>query len=589
VLAAGALIGVTAALGGAFIFLDPKVKSALVTLNAWGISTKAAAISTGIVAGVIAAAAIAFVIWGTAQANAKARIDTFKDSLDKETGAITTNTRAVAFNNLQQDGMIDKAKRAGVNLDDLVTASIDPTSDAYKRLETQLNTASDALSKVANAKPGSGAGPGPDALSNWSDMVDVLKSVGIQQGAVTDAQSKLRDEQSAAIDTTGALGSATDMTTAALQAQADAAKALSDAYAKWITDTANIDASFVSLGGGYDTLVQKNKDAATATADSTTSSKDSWQTYYDGFTVSVDGYLAELQRQVDAQGAWETNMLLLSGRVSQGTLDELAKLGPQGAPLVAQLTTASDAELTKLDAVFAQKAQTATTNFATTLSASAPLIAWAAATLGQGAADEIAGKLGAGTATVASIMAQYGVTISSIHPNVVVTIAANDAAARATFAKLLHDMGGTGALAGVPFTFHNATGNILDFMAAGGLTPMSAVAQMVPANSWRVVGDRTDVSEAFIPLDGSARSLAILDEAARRLGRVAIPAGASMQGAGSITTSSAPSPAPSLAGLAIVGTLDLGGGLIGMMHGVVQSELASAQKSRTSAIARGSR
>lgn len=494
VVAAGALIGVVALLGGAFVEFGPKVQIASARIVAWGISTKAQIASVSIIAGVLAVATLAFLAWGTAQANAAARVDTFKDSLDKATGAITTNTRAVAFNGLQQDGMIDKAKRAGVNLDDLVTASIDPTSDAYKRLETQLNTASDALSKVANAKPGSGAGPGPNALSNWSDMVDVLKSVGIQQGSVADSQSKWRDEQAAGIATTGALGSATDATTAAIKAQEDATKALDDAYAKWITDTANIDASFVSLGGGYDTIVQKNKDVAQSTADSTKSTKDSWQKYYDGFTVSVDGYLAELQRQVDAQGAWETNMLLLSGKVSQGTLDELKKLGPEGAPLVAQLTTASDAELTKLDAVFAQKAQTATENFAVALNQAAPLIAWAAATLGQGAADEIAAKLGAGTATVASIMAQYGIMIDSIHPNMVVTVAENDAAARATFAQLMTDMGGARPAihvtadtssaratfaqlmadmggARVPFKFGNAAGRVVDFIpnATGNL------------------------------------------------------------------------------------------------------------------------
>ncbi|HZL05981.1 MAG TPA: hypothetical protein VFE45_11300, partial [Coriobacteriia bacterium] len=46
---------------------------------------------------------------------------------------------------------------------------------------------------------------------------------------------------------------------------------------------------------------------------------------------------------------------------------------------------------------------------------------------------------------------------------------------------------------------------------------------------------------------------------------------------------------PSLAGLAIEGTLDLGNGLVGVMRGVVKSELAQAQASRTLAMAGGSR
>lgn len=62
-----------------------------------------------------------------------------------------------------------------------------------------------------------------------------------------------------------------------------------------------------------------------------------------------------------------------------------------------------------------------------------------------------------------------------------------------------------------------AQGDILIPMAAGGLTPMPNVAQMVHPNTWRVVGDRMDVEEAYIPLDGSKRSKAILMEALVRM------------------------------------------------------------------------
>lgn len=65
-------------------------------------------------------------------------------------------------------------------------------------------------------------------------------------------------------------------------------------------------------------------------------------------------------------------------------------------------------------------------------------------------------------------------------------------------------------------------GGIVEFMAHGGLrgsglTPMAPLAQTVPASTWRVVGDRSDVPEAFIPLDGSPRSIAILMETIRRM------------------------------------------------------------------------
>lgn len=79
--------------------------------------------------------------------------------------------------------------------------------------------------------------------------------------------------------------------------------------------------------------------------------------------------------------------------------------------------------------------------------------------------------------------------------------------------------GTTYKFAGAPIGFQ-AQGGVLEFMAQGGipgLTPMSSVAQVVPPNTWRVVGDRGDVDELFAPLDGSARSWSILLEGLRRM------------------------------------------------------------------------
>ncbi|WP_328448993.1 hypothetical protein [Amycolatopsis sp. NBC_00438] len=75
----------------------------------------------------------------------------------------------------------------------------------------------------------------------------------------------------------------------------------------------------------------------------------------------------------------------------------------------------------------------------------------------------------------------------------------------------------------------NAKGNILKFFAGGGfegLTPMSSMAQIVPPNTWRVVGDNLRVPESYIPLDpSSARSQRLLDETNARMGRSPAMAG----------------------------------------------------------------
>ena len=82
--------------------------------------------------------------------------------------------------------------------------------------------------------------------------------------------------------------------------------------------------------------------------------------------------------------------------------------------------------------------------------------------------------------------------------------------------KSLHIATGLGGQGGLT----NARGNLVEFYRDGGLrglSPMQPVAQMVPANTWRVVGDRGDVPELYAPLDGSARSWALILEGLRRM------------------------------------------------------------------------
>src|SRR5690606_31464513 len=56
-------------------------------------------------------------------------------------------------------------------------------------------------------------------------------------------------------------------------------------------------------------------------------------------------------------------------------------------------------------------------------------------------------------------------------------------------------------------------------MAAGGMRNMSAGrAEIVPPRQPRLIGDRMEGDEAFIPINGSARSRSILNTAANRMG-----------------------------------------------------------------------
>jgi hypothetical protein len=124
------------------------------------------------------------------------------------------------------------------------------------------------------------------------------------------------------------------------------------------------------------TLEQKERDRAAAVAKGTKDNTDDWSDYAKSVDVSVGDYIAALERQVTAQEQWAGNLAKLARRgVSEGTLAELEKLGPQGAPLVAKLTTASDAELGKLVSLMRRKGADASGQLAQGIAAGKPGVA----------------------------------------------------------------------------------------------------------------------------------------------------------------------------------------------------------------------
>jgi hypothetical protein len=78
-----------------------------------------------------------------------------------------------------------------------------------------------------------------------------------------------------------------------------------------------------------------------------------------------------------------------------------------------------------------------------------------------------------------------------------------------------------------------AAGSVLFNAPGRSLTPMpGGTAQTVPPNTWRVVGDRMDVAESYIPHDKSTRSRAILADTARAMGYAVVPRDAVAMAAG---------------------------------------------------------
>lgn len=226
------------------------------------------------------------------------------------------------------------------------------------------------------------SGADPDAAArSWQELTDVIadydekirraaESTTVQDAAyrhrVQNLQgeraqyTKLRDELEAssgvsarALDLQQRLAAAIGSTAAERERLAEAEENYAGALGEFIDPLS----TYTELLADKQAAEQEN---AEALAEATGRQAGAWEDFTADVQVSVAEYLAALREQVEAQESWHRNMVDLADRVSADTLDELAKLGPEGAPLVAELVDASAAELAELDSLFARRTASAT-------------------------------------------------------------------------------------------------------------------------------------------------------------------------------------------------------------------------------------
>jgi len=281
----------------------------------------------------------------------------------------------------------EKVKELAAGLLDL---KLDPDMDtAAGRVRQVLDSLKDAgdLERFRTAAK--------DAGISWSEYVRALAEGGPIADKVRE-QIRLNADEFAGLEgvTTSAGWASQDLYNR-LNDQADAsgtATASAAAYKEALEGLEVADESSVAIEGltaalegfvdpteTYTTLLadaeQAERDRAAATAQGTKDSTDDWTDYAKAVEVSVDDYISSLEDQVAAQEAWADNLATLARRgVTEGTLAELEKLGPEGAPLVAKLTKASDEELARLVAVMRRKGADSTEELAAGLRGGKPQV-----------------------------------------------------------------------------------------------------------------------------------------------------------------------------------------------------------------------
>jgi hypothetical protein len=226
----------------------------------------------------------------------------------------------------------------------------------------------------------------PDALARTTAGIDSARQAAERQSdalraanAVTVESGRASSDQAVALanmsdnldDTAGRYALATEASQAYLDATGlnqEAVETFAAALGDW-TDPAGVYSDTLSA------LETAERDRAQAAADATKDTTDTWEDLAKDVDVSVDDYLDSLQKTIEAQEDWAANMQTLARRgVDQGVLEQLARMGPEGAPLVAKLTSASDKELDRMNALFKRQGAAAATGVAESIAAGRPAI-----------------------------------------------------------------------------------------------------------------------------------------------------------------------------------------------------------------------
>lgn len=139
--------------------------------------------------------------WAAKHREAKARVEALTQALIADNGVIATNTREVAFNNLQKSGAVDAAKKLGVSLADLTDAALGDEA-AQARVNAVLNNQDDSVRRLVGAistRVRIGAGASKADKDTASAIDSVNSALGQQEGDLDKSRRALADRAAAGL------------------------------------------------------------------------------------------------------------------------------------------------------------------------------------------------------------------------------------------------------------------------------------------------------------------------------------------------------------------------------------------------------
>ncbi|MBN8881709.1 MAG: tape measure protein [Salana multivorans] len=413
----------------------------------------------------IAGITAAITYFANESAEAKRKADELTDSLDQQTGALGENTRELVYNRLEAAGVFEATARAGLDATTVLEAALDGQSAAAETVRAKLAEVRDAYQDAIDTgdQPRTYSIGGREEFAQYNDLTRAIEEVvGVQDDVVNGGEAIRRKQET--------LGGSLDNTTGKTRDQADALKELTDAQ----REAAGASISLREAQLQVEDQQQRFNEAVAQSA-----------------KVNAD---AEASEEAKAAAVRDVEQALLTTvRGYQQTTDAMVKNNASGTDLNKVIQQQRDK--------FIENAmQMGKTKFE---------------------AEQLANAYGLIPNRVdTKVFANTDEAIAKVD-----TLVRTINGRTATIKVYTENSGTTGTIVGSGVKF-NRDGGMLEFFASGAmrsLTPMSSVAQIVGANTWRVIGDRPRGDEAYIPIENTARSHAIFDETARRLGRLVLP------------------------------------------------------------------
>ncbi|MEV6905149.1 hypothetical protein, partial [Amycolatopsis sp. NPDC051372] len=545
----------------------------------WGIALAGAGVALSLLAGHQQDAA-------QKAAEHKSAVDELSQSLDKQSGAATTATRELVSKNLQDAKAFDQANKLGVSVDSVTDAVLNQ-GNSYDQLKGKLQGIIKAHTELEQTN--SGSNQVMDITAQTADLL--LHTLDDQSAKAREAAQKNREL-------------ATSM-----RITEPAAASLTDAVDTLASSTASADDKARALKQAFDTLSGGTIGVANAQAavDDTIARLNA--TISQGID-KTQGYGAAL---LDSSGKLLTTSA--NGRTLQSTLNDLSS---QAATLATSTFEASREAGDDLTTSFGKVADSAYTTrqafidaavqfgltkeqagaLATQYGLVPSLVATQVTQPGmpaaQAAADILRGKVisvpdsktvitQALTQDAITKLEALGFKVEHLPDGTIRVTTSGGPAAEAYINDVARNRTsvvtikynsqgvpvGAGGKTNIPGL---AAGGIMKAFAGGGIEPRpmrGGLASIVPPNTWRIIGDRVRDDEAYIPINRSNRSLALLEETARRMGfdllRRYATGGIAQSGQVPLSvTSSFGGP------FQITGSLDIGGALVPLVDARIQ-------------------